>query len=282
VPADGLRELDRRSVDLGRTRLEYWHRAAQTDIGADSVLFLHPWRGCWQFWIQTLLRMPEYECLAVDLYSPGRGEWDGFASPDGLALATTALLDERGIERCTVVGNSMGGFVAQILAAKLPERVGLLVLIGIGARSNRSAAYADNVRWLLAPPNLEATRQRVIQLFSRAPDAAELKVYVDAVMSADRDFFMAAMSNATGLDLRPRLHEIRARTLVLRGELDPIAAPTGPAELLDGIRESESMELAGAGHSPQVDSPDDFTRILRRFLEGEGGHVEGAVRRRSG
>jgi 3-oxoadipate enol-lactonase len=253
-------------VDLGPTTIEYWRRAGLPS-GRDPIVFLHPWRGCWLFWRRAIAALPDRDCLAIDLYSVGKGEWREFASPDGLAKATQAVLDSAGIQTCVLVGNSMGGFVAQILAAALGPRVSRLMLIGIGARSKPSTAHEENIRWLRAAPDRELTRERVAQLFSKLPTPDELETYVDALMAADKAFFAAAMSAASQLDLRRRLSDIATPTLIVRGELDPIATSDGVAELLAGIRGSQAVEITGAGHSPQVDSTDEFVRLLRTFVD---------------
>ena len=91
-------------------------------------------------------------------------------------------------------------------------------------------------------------------------------MFVDAVMSANKDFMGAELNDAFDLDLRPVLPKITASTLVVRGELDSARTRTHVEELLAGIPESTALEIPGAGHSPQVDSPKAFSRAIRCFL----------------
>jgi pimeloyl-ACP methyl ester carboxylesterase len=141
--------------------------------------------------------LADHTCVAIDLYSPGRGDWAGLDSPAGLARATLAVLDALGLRRFALVGNSMGGYVAEVIATTWPERVSALVLVGVGARVQPSAAGAENQRWLAGPPDAAMTRERVTRLFRTPPP--ELDVYVRAVQDANRDFYRACSEGAAGL-----------------------------------------------------------------------------------
>ena len=68
--------------------------------------------------------------------------------------------------------------------------------------------------------------------------------------------------------MRSELPKVAAPTLIIRGELDAARTRAHVEELLAGIPLSTALELAGAGHSPQVDSPHAFARALRDFLLG--------------
>ena len=86
------------------------------------------------------------------------------------------------------------------------------------------------------------------------------------VANANKAFMGTVLTNAFALDLRPVLPRITASTLVVRGELDAARTPRHVEELLAGIPKSRAFEIPGAGHSPQVDSPEAFSRALRGFL----------------
>lgn len=88
--------------------------------------------GCEAFWSSTATRLAS-RSYAVDWYSLGNGNWSAYASPDGPARAALLLLDAIGVQQVDIVGNSVGGIVAQILAYRHPDRVRRLVLVGTGA-----------------------------------------------------------------------------------------------------------------------------------------------------
>ena len=256
------------ALKVGSTRLEYHHKAArQGGLPRDPIVLLHPWRGCWQFWNSTLRALPEYDCYAPDLYSLGAGGNTEFASPAGLAEATNALIDARRLQRCIVIGNSMGGLAAQVLAVRLRERVSTLILVGTGA-SGIQRRVADLYAVLRRSSDRRVVREMITALLAREPESAsEMDAFVDALMTADKEFVVATVAKALELDVRPHLGSISARTLIVRGELDTLRTREHARELLAGIPNSEAVEIAGAGHSPQVDSSPLFTKVLRQFLE---------------
>ena len=123
-------------VAIADARLEYYYRRPLIRRHREPIILLHPWFGCWQFWRQTVNALPQFETYAVDLYSLGAGDdWEQFASPRGLALAVCVMIESLGVNRCSVIANSMGGIAAQALAVAQPHRIKKLVLVGTGART---------------------------------------------------------------------------------------------------------------------------------------------------
>lgn len=244
----------------------------------EPILLLHPWFGCPAFWDRTVPALAGRPRYVLELYSLGEGEWDELAGPEGIARAVLALLDAERIDRCTVIGNSMGGIAAQALAASAPERVSTLVLVGTGATAEAVSPdfRAELDEWIEADPDGARSATLVGRLLARLPPAGELERYVDAVRRANRAFMAETLLRAFDLDLRPRLPAIRARTLVVRGALDAARTRVHVRDLLRGIPESIAVEIPGAGHSPMVDSPDAFVPLVRAFLAGE--QVPGASR----
>ena len=96
--------------------------------------------------------------------------------------------------------------------------------------------------------------------------APEFDRFVETVANANKAFVGAVLNRAFDPDLRPELPKITAPTLIIRGEHDAARTRAHVEELLAGIPGSTAVEIAGAGHSPQVDSPEAFSRALRGFL----------------
>jgi pimeloyl-ACP methyl ester carboxylesterase len=257
------------SVEVGGARLVYHRRAPSSAGPAEPVILLHPWFGCWQFWRQTVEDLPELETYSVDLYSLGAGpDWPRFAGPQGLAEAVGAMLDGLHIERCSVVGNSMGGIAAQVLAAARGDQIGRLVLVGTGARTTglKSEFRQAVDQWIAGGPDPALTERLVDALIARRPAPEEFDQFVEMVVNANKAFMGGVLNSAFALDLRPELPKITAPTLIVRGELDAARTRAHVEELLAGIPNSTALEIAHAGHSPQVDSAEAFSRALRGFL----------------
>jgi pimeloyl-ACP methyl ester carboxylesterase len=265
-------ELTATTVKIDDAKLVVWRAVGAAASDAQPVVFLHPWFGCWQFWRPTISALPECEVYAVDLYSLGASSaWLKFSSPFGLARAVENMIDALQLSPCTIVGNSMGGIAAQIVASRRGREVEKLILVGTGARTaglNPQWRRALD-EWIAGVADREMTARLVGGLFARNQEpSGEFETYVQEVERANRDFMGAVLRRAFELDLRPILPRITSTTLVIRGEHDGARTPAHVAELLAGIPRSRAVEIPNAGHSPQVDSPEAFVRVLRDAVLG--------------
>jgi 3-oxoadipate enol-lactonase len=263
-------QVTHESVDVEGATLSYDRKPASGDRRFVPVILLHPWFGCCGFWRHTVAALPEFETYAVDLYSLGAGaEWRKFASPRGLSRAVGAMLDTRRIDRCSVIGNSMGGIAAQDLAARDANRINKLILVGTGART---VGVKPDFRkslddWIAGDADRAFTERLVGSLLARRPDdPREFESFVNAVADANKSFMGSVLRDAFEFDLRPVLPNIKATTLVIRGSLDAARTQTHVDELLAGIPHGRAAEIPEGGHSPQVDSSRAFSALVRSFL----------------
>ena len=177
------------------------------------------------------------------------------------------MLDALGIASAHVAGVSIGGMVAQALAARAPARVRSLILCDTAlalpppemwrqraalVRAEGVAAIADAVlgRWVspdyLASPAGRGLRAMLVR--TPAPGYAAL---AEALAVAD-------LSRTTP--------QLRAPTLVVVGELDP-STPIAAAEAMrDAIPGARLAVIPGALHVPMLDHPDAVTAAILEFL----------------
>ncbi len=150
-------------VSFGEIRLStgVWIRyAEQGDPAGEPMILLHGLSDSWFSWSRVLPLFPSgWRVYALD--QRGHGDSDkpatGYAARD-LAADVVAFLDAKAIRRATVVGHSMGGIVAQHVAALAPERVSRLVLVATagGLREMNGAAEFEQAVMALADPVPEA------------------------------------------------------------------------------------------------------------------------------
>src|SRR5262249_50080690 len=178
-----------------------------------------------------------------------------------------------GIERTHVVGSSMGGAIAQELALARPERVRSLVLNGTWCRGDRflheifrnwmwSAEKADSIRDFLVTVNLWCFSPRVWNdgTMDGWIDAAEASPYAQSV-----DAFCRSAEALIAHDSADRIGAIAAPALVTVGELDLCLPPRFSEALVERIPNSRMVVVAGAGHQPFQEQPDDYNRLLDEF-----------------
>jgi len=201
------------------------------------------------------------------------------------ADALAALLDELGIGRVHLVGNSLGGGTAVRFALSYPGRAGRLVLMGPGGLSLNVFAPdpTEGVKRLAefaAPPGPSrekmaaflrtlvfdqrlVTDEMIEERFAAACDPESLA----AMASMGASFFDPA-SYEQGLLWRDA-HRLRNRVLLIWGREDRVNPVDGALVALKMIRRLQLHVFGGCGHWVQLEKFDEFNRLAIDFLEGD-------------
>lgn len=246
-----------------------------------ALLFLHGFLGSGADWEEIIDGLcGEYRCVAVDL--PGHGaSWglDGEAaySMEGTAAALHAVLDTEGIDRCGVVGYSMGGRVALYFAMNGPHRCRRLALEsaspGVQGALDREArrqidqSHAARLEgedltgfledWYRQPifASLEARPELLSRMITRRHhnEPGELARS------------LRGMGAGVQVPLWDRLDELRMPTLFIAGALDGkyVEIADQMAALSTYVR---AAIIPNAGHTVHAEYPKQFTDLLQDFF----------------
>ena len=251
-----------------------------TDKGSGPVVvFLHAFpldRRMWLGQIESLADM--YRVIAPDL--PGFGDSPLLAQPsiDAFADQVAEHLDEKNITQpVTLVGLSMGGYVALAFARRQPHRLAGLVLADTKALPDDSAARAQ--------------RDQMIALVSRAGVTALVDTMLPKLLGASTQRTqpevvaatrqLASSQRSEGVlaalqalrdrpDATPHLQQIAVPTLVLVGEEDTITPPSVAQSLAQAIPGARLVVIPQAGHLANAENPTAFNDGLLTFLTGVG------------
>lgn len=206
-------------------------------------------------------------------------------SLEDMAGDAAGLLDALGIDKADIVGVSMGGMIAQVLAARHPARVRRLAIIMSSTNNPRlPRARPEIARALMAPPAKIVTREQALDralsfwklIGTKDPGAAEEELRARLAASYDRSHYPAGVRRQlaaiidTG-DLRKSFtRKITAPTLVIHGSEDPLAPPAGGIDIHRNIKGADLEIVEGMGH----DIPKKYrARIAARIV----GHFSGAA-----
>ena len=179
---------------------------------------------------------------------------------EDMAADATGLLDHLGIDQAHVMGASMGGMIAQTMAARYPERVLSLVsmMSNTGARwSGQPSLRLYPVLLKDPPPDREGYQRHAVWVFSKigspAFEADEEDLKRIAGMSYDRGINPAGTARQLAAiihsgDRTPLLRTITAPTLVIHGAKDKLVPPSGGRATARAIPGARLLVLDGMGH----------------------------------
>ena len=266
-------------LDVAGVRTRYLHAGERSK---PALVLLHGSGGHAEAYVRNLEAHAEhFSTWSIDLL--GHGYTDKPGHPLEVAHYVGHLigfLDTIGVERASLSGESLGGWVVARAAADHPGRVERLVLNTAGGSQADPEVMARIKRLSMAAaedPSWETVQARIKWLM-----ADKSKDYADIVASRQRGYrqprFAAAMSDVMALQdpvIRARniLSEdvygaIEAPTLVLWTSDDPTADVTEGRRIASMITGARFEVMQGCGHWPQYEDPKTFDRIHLDFLLG--------------
>ena len=226
-------------------------------------------------WAEHLepLAMAGHRVVAVDL--PGFGEAEIEQGDEAPWRDVLTAMDELGIDRAAVVGNSFGGAVALRVAAVAPDRVTGLALISAPAPglepSRQLEAAWEAEEDALKRRGVDAAVEAVVNSWTLPDAPTELRERVAAMQRRT----LAVQPKAAEVSEAPDpveedpdvLAGLEMPTLVIVGDRDMPDFRQGAETLADALPNSRLEVIEGAGHLAPLETPDRFRDLLLAFLE---------------
>jgi 3-oxoadipate enol-lactonase len=170
-----------------------------------------------------------------------------------------------------VFGNGFGGFIAVALAIRHGANLGDFVIAD--ALAAFPPAAKEPLRGMAARVESEGMAAvldvAVKRMFPDAFIAAHPEVIAErkaALAHADASAFARACRALAALDFTAQLSRVTNETLVTVGELDATTPPAEAAKLAEGITGAQFRPLAGCGHCPMLEKPDELVALIEEFL----------------
>lgn len=246
----GIRED---TCNLGGVALHYYCAGRR----GTPVVLIHGLGSSAETWAALMLLLrKEYLVYAPDL--PGFGRTP--LAPEGTNIQTHVLylkrfLDALGYPRVTLVGNSLGGWIATRFAADNPERVEKLYLLNSAGlrRENFHSPYVEN--------RIEARRSFKQMLGYSLPVPAFV---LDALVRNSQTPAYAGFIRGydTHEELDTILSDVQASTTIIWGECDDLLPLICAQDFHKGIANSKLVLLPRVGHMPQIQSPMKVAHII--------------------
>jgi pimeloyl-ACP methyl ester carboxylesterase len=239
------------------------------------VILLHGIGGGRAMWRRTLpaLAAAGFDTIAVDLPGYGDSAQLPAGGVDAMADAVLALMDALDLAQAAVVGHSMGGMVAQAIAARASARLQSLVLactspaFGHADGDWQARFVADRLAPLDAGGGMPALAARLVPAMVGPTADADGAALAQAVMAAVPEAtYRTVLAAIVSFDRRADLRAIAVPTLCLAGELDRTAPPKVLRGMAERIPGAEFAQIAAAGHIANVEQPAAFEAALIGFL----------------
>ncbi|MFI6059267.1 4-carboxymuconolactone decarboxylase [Streptomyces sp. NPDC051286] len=214
--------------------------------------------------------LPGHGGSAADLIWPG-------ATVADLAALVVALADSLCLDRFSYAGVSLGGAVGLWLAVHHPERIDRLAVVCSSAHFGEPGPWHERAALVRRDGLAPVAAGAAARWFTPRFTAPEL---LDDLRATDPSSYAACCDAFAAYDLRPRLSEVRATTLVIAGREDPATPPAHARELADAIPDATLTELAATSHLAPAENPEAVRVALRGHFGANGNGRSGmAVRR---
>jgi len=252
-----------------------------------ALIWIHGLSGRWQNWLLNLPAfMDRHRCVALDL--PGFGHSpmpsDRLISITRYASVVDRVCSAIGVDRGTIIGNSMGGFIGAEIALKFATRVENLVLVSAAGLSQEyqhrqplvlTARMAEMAGAYRAAADLRRTvnrpraRRLALQGVMRYPERLSPALVAQQLQEATPGF-VKALDALMSYSFRERLREIDVPVLVVWGENDMLVPVDDAQRFVELIGpNARKVVFEDTGHVPMLERPSRFNATLEAFLAGE-------------
>ena len=265
-PASAPQEFADVRLSTG-VRLRY---LAQGDPAGRTVILIHGITDSWFSFSRVLPGISRaHRVYALDLR--GHGDSDrpatGYA-PSDMAADVIAFMDAMGIRRATLVGHSMGSFVAQQAALAAPERIAGLLLIG-SAITVRNAVTLELQQAMASLPDTVpadfATAFQASTVHRRVPEAFMTRVVAESRKVPAR-VWRAALAGLLQTERFTGLRGSRSPVLLIWGDRDGMFSRSEQEALVAALPIASLKVYRETGHAPHWERPQEVVRDLERFL----------------
>ncbi|HVV68618.1 MAG TPA: alpha/beta hydrolase [Gammaproteobacteria bacterium] len=218
-----------------------------------------------------------YQAVLLDNRGSGQSDRPDFPySIDMLAEDVVALCEALHLGPCHIVGSSMGGIIAQVLAYKYPQHVRTITLCNslmkpdikfslaaaatltlIQAKADRRALVKNMLGWIYSSNFLEQ------------PDVVEVLIETSLAnpYPIDEVGYRNQLHAIAQVDTSAWIHQIKKPTLVLGSDQDLIVSEAHMREIARLIPSAQYYNFEGVGHLPFIERPEEFIKVVRTFID---------------
>lgn len=256
-------------VEVNGIKINY----EQSGGGDVALVFLHYWGGTARSWDPLITALPkDVRSVAID----GRG-WGNSDRPVAgydiatLADDTLAVIENLNLKRYFLVGHSMGGKVAQLLASRNPKGLAGLVLIAPSPAQGKQLAAQEQDAMKSAYSTLESTAWTIDNILTAAPLTSPLREQAIADSFAGAPEAKKAWpTSMIKEDVSAGLSRIDVPTLVIGGERDKVdSVDLLQSTVVPSLPRAHFSVIIGVGHLLPLEAPHEVAHRIIALIDGE-------------
>jgi pimeloyl-ACP methyl ester carboxylesterase len=252
----------------------------------EPLLLIHGYgAGMWVWEKQIDILSQFYRVYALDLIGHGFSDRPKMTyTPEAYILFMRDFMDGVGMERATLIGNSMGGGIAWAMAALFPERVNKLILINCVPPDVLDQVRNESFRTLVAIKDIPLLPYLVIASRNKnsikwilqecvsdikliTPEILNRQYQISKIRGTTRVLYSTFKQAKKASTLKNRLSRIDHPTLLIWGERDLIFPPTVGETLHRAISGSKLQIVEKSAHIPMWETPEEVNPAILEFLK---------------
>lgn len=259
-------------VDSNGVRIQVEDQGA----GSPTLVFLHYWGGSSRTWNEVVAALPaRYRTIRPDLR--GWGASQDFAGQASFNLGDFAddvlgVIAALEVKDYVLVGHSMGGKIAQLIASRRPSGLAGLVLVAPAPPTPLNMPQQALDAMATAYDSEASVAMAIDHMLTAKPlSAAKRQQVIEDSLRGSPDAKRAWPQSTSRENISQQVSRIDVPVAVIAGELDKVdSVATLRDELLSRIPQAELHELADTGHLSPLESPSEVAAIIDQFIRQHG------------
>jgi pimeloyl-ACP methyl ester carboxylesterase len=256
----------------------------ETNGTGESVILIPGFAsGAWTWFRQIEELAKDFRVITFDPRGIGKSQSENPDDLTNLSMQTFVedvlqVLDDLKVEKANVLGASFGGFVAQELALKFPDRVDKLILACTtfgGANHvkpdieilhsftpNPNLTVAERIRKFIRPAFTDEFNARCADEVEKVCILRETNEIADTV-------YFAQLQAAFTFNTEDKIRAVENETLVITGDRDNVVPMQNSVNLAEKLPNSSLKVIENGSHLFFIENADEFNRAITNFLNGE-------------
>ncbi|MBX2878284.1 MAG: 3-oxoadipate enol-lactonase [Granulosicoccus sp.] len=246
----------------------HWREDGPSD--AQPIVFLNSLGTDLRLWDGVVSALDtSYRCVRID--TRGHGLSDAPSGPYKLEELTSdieTLVQQLDLEEITLVGVSLGGMMAQRLAANMPNRIARAVYSNTAARMGTPKLWADRIE-SVQRCDLDGIADTILDRWFGADfrHSKDISYWRNMLLRTPTHGYMGCCHALAQADLTNSVVTLRAPALVIAGSEDGASPPDVVESLASALPIARFDVLDKLGHLPMAEQPATFSRLVLEFIE---------------